>query len=96
MSKELIQRLIDKGFITTDDIMEAERGMVTDDSKQMLETLHLKYCELDHDTGECNWYDEDQQVEAWEMRSHQHWLREFQLFLLQANPPKLVPGEQDD
>jgi len=92
MTEELIQSLISKGLITEEDVMEAKRGILTDDTKEMVETLHLKYCELDHDnTGECNWYQEDQFPNTWEMKSHQHWLREFQLFLLQANSPKLVP-----
>ncbi len=92
---ELIQRLIVKGLITTDDVMEAERSIVSGDMKEMLETLHLKYCELNHDTKECLWYVEELMVEGdmdtWDMTHHLWWRNSFNSFLARANSAELIP-----
>ncbi len=96
MENELIQSLIIKGLITKEDVLKAKRGILTDDMKEILETLHLKFCELDHDnpTGNlppCQWYTEDQLPDTWERRVHKRWIESFNTFLANANSTELVP-----
>lgn len=95
MSDELIKHLITKGFLTEEDVRKAEQSILTDDKKETLETLHLKYCELNHDNGECQWYIEEQIVseglDSWERTDHKHWMDLFNVFISNANTTKLVP-----
>ena len=88
---ELINYLKSKGYITEGQLREAEHSILTAKMKQNIEQLHLNFCGLNHDTKECKWYEEEQQAETWEMKSHQRWVLSFRKFLFIANSSKSIP-----
>ena len=89
---ETIQYLIDEGKITEEDIKDAERNALSKEKKRMLVRIHLQFCDLDHDIeGECNWYQEEQFADCWQLPCHRHWVKLFNDFIRSANAIKLLP-----
>ena len=82
---ETIQYLLEKGKITPEDIDEALMKSLTRDKKIDIESLHTAYCNLNHDNGECRWYDEgEDRVNQWKCQSHKHWADLFLAFITSA------------
>ena len=84
---ETIQYLIEQGKITEEDVREAEMNILCDADKEILDTLHTRFCSLDHDKH-CNWYEEG---DNWAAKDHKKWHDLFINFLRSANTIKLFP-----
>ena len=95
-SNETIQYLIDEGKITKEDLADAEYNVLSEVKKRFIVSLHTAFCKLNHDTGECQWYEEeellpDKGANMWEGRAHKRWTKLFNDFLRSANLVKFVP-----
>lgn len=89
MDSEILDRLISAGKITPDDIKEVSATIVTPEKEEIIEGLHLIFCDGDHD-GVCMWYTEKQMADTWQQDAHTRWLT-YYITLAQK-----VEGDEDD
>jgi len=47
--------------------------------------LHTMCCDLDHESGECPYYEEDQLSTCWQQMAHEIWLRNYYDILTKYN-----------
>ena len=92
--QEIVDKLIEDGKVTQEELdnirenleIESTIHFVTDD-------LHLRFCKLNHDNGECDWWNEEENTETlnhWILKSHSKWKKLFLTFLSSANTRELT------
>ena len=89
--REILDQLVAEGKITEVDIVNAEGKALTSDRKKVIEFLHTKFCNLNHDSGQCKWYEEEEFRSPWSGKFHQEWARLFNDFLASTKLVKLIP-----
>lgn len=97
--REILDQLIIGGKITEEDITEASSRILTSDTKELVDMLHTQFCNLNHDIGECRWYDEVslnehhslQHGREWQEPYHLAWANLFREFLLSTKLIKFIP-----
>ena len=102
-SEDIIDQLIENGKITREDIVAIQEDRI---KKELLNNIHLVVCKLNHNNGECRWYEEkipfpgvDGQVfeggvdaeGTWSKPFHAEWLRLFNDFLASTKLIKFIP-----
>jgi hypothetical protein len=71
---DVINKLLEAGKITDDDILEAQANIMTEEKERIIENLHVIFCEEDHDKGECLWYEEANMTDVWNRPQHLKYL----------------------
>lgn len=94
--REILDKLIKLGKITEEDVIEADCRIVNAKKANLVDTLHIVYCTLNHDNGECDWYKEEQADYPWGEPFHQEWLKLFNIFLASTKNIKLIEPISDN
>lgn len=94
--REILDQLITEKKITEEDIAGASDRALTPGTKEIIDMLHSRFCNLNHASSECGWYDEyslaaEGRPEEWKGPSHLAWVRLFNDFLASTKLIKLVP-----
>lgn len=80
--KEVLEKLKEAGKITDKDILEVLG--ISDEMKQIVDTMHLLLCKDNHDTL-CEYPQEEIFDEVWEMPAHSKWLKYANRYLKRFN-----------
>ena len=87
-TREILVHLVAIGKITQQDIIKAKQLRIVTSA---LDRVHLATCKLNHDNGECKWYEEGQFEDKWKRPFHKEWLRLFNNFLTSTKLVKFIP-----
>ena len=83
---KILNQLIAEGKVTEDDVAQAKAiSVVVEFDRELVETIHTVLCGSNHDTGECQWYMEEQLPNTWELTYHRLWTA------FASQPIKLIP-----
>ena len=83
---KILNQLIAEGKVTEDEVAQAKaKSAIAEFDRDIVETIHTVLCGSDHDTGECQWYVEEQFPNTWELTYHRLWTT------FVSNPIKLIP-----
>ena len=86
-----LNQLISEGKVTESDVAQAKaRSVVAEFDRELVETIHTVLCGSNHDTGECQWYVEEQLPNTWELTFHSLWVT------FTSQPIKLIPEAVSD
>ena len=93
--REILDQLIIEKKIIEEDIAGASSRILTFDTKKLVDTLHTQFCNLNHDTGECGWYEETMQGDdlgdwVWKKPYHLAWTKLFRDFLSSTKLIKFI------
>ena len=88
---KILNQLISEGKVTENDVAQAKaRSVIAEFDRELVETIHTVLCGSNHDTGECQWYMEEQLPNTWELTYHRLWTA------FASQPIKLVPEPISD
>ena len=88
---KILNQLISEGKVTENDVAQAKaRSVIAEFDRELVETIHTVLCGSNHDTGECQWYTEEQLPNTWELTYHKLWTA------FASQPIKLIPEAVSD
>lgn len=76
---QILHHLMKSGKVTEEDVFEADSHIESPGRRLTVERVHLALCKKDHDSGECEWYEEEQiksdkgGMERWSRPAHLKW-----------------------
>ena len=78
--EQILNALLKSGKITESDVFEADNHIDSPGRRMIVERIHLACCNKDHDSGECEWYEEEQGSKKgsggavrWSQPAHVQW-----------------------
>jgi len=89
--REILDQLVAEEKITEKDITEIEDRILTEEKTIIIDSLHARSCKLNHDIGECRWYEEEQLRQTWARPYHSAWVDLFNSFLTSTKLIKFIP-----
>lgn len=79
--------LIEENLITETQFLQIAASRPSNELKRTVDYIHSALCILDHDGGDCNYYQEEQRAECWSLPGHQRWLEKANELMIELHLP---------